>query len=188
MKTFCLILVCLSVFLSQNLTAEIKKSELGKQVALTQEALLLQQVDTVSLYLSSDKVAFAPKLSGDRIEVETTLLDPTLAQHAGETGSYVARLVDTFINVLKERLPSYAPSLAKSFDPKKDILFMVNSGAERLSVGTWRGGVWASANTPSLTVSSPKLTSDVSTGRAAGTKTLGQGTSKTKDCDCPAKR
>lgn len=122
--------------------AGIRDSDLRKKVVITEEAALLQQVDTVSLYLSSERAALAPRLAGGIIEVETTLLASDLIISPSKGREYVARLAETFLAVLKERLPIYVPDIATRFDPAADITFVVNAGAERRFLGAYKGGAW----------------------------------------------
>lgn len=171
--------------------AELKKQDLQRQVVVTEEAALLTQVDTVSLYLSSSKVALAPRLTQARvIEVEMTVLDPALT--ADQTGikGFTQRIIDTFISVLKERLPIYAPALAGKFDANTDLIFKVNVGAQRSPFGTWQGGTWILSSTP-VTKPEAKLdvappASDLNETRAVENETKDLKTSK--GCACPALR
>lgn len=170
-------------------SAVIKKADLQKRNVLTEEAELLSQVDTISLYLSSDRIVFAPRLTkAGVIEVETTVLSRDLTANVGRLKSYVERIVDTFVSVLKERLPVYAPAVAKSFDSEKDIVFIVNAGVERRSVGCLKGGVWQDLVAAQVvTAESPPAIVELNDIRAeeadAGAESAGR-----KGCGCPARR
>ncbi len=145
MKYRYLLVIALSLVLlgSVEARAEIKSSDLTKQVTLTEEAALLTQVDAVSLYMTSDKVAFAPRLNNANvIEVETTVLDRNLLANSNSLRNYVDRTINSFISVLQERLPRYAPSVASKFRRNSDIKFMVNAGGERKPVAMWYAGKW----------------------------------------------
>lgn len=169
--------------------AVIKRADLQKRNVLTEEAELLSQVDTISLYLSSDRIVFAPRLTkAGVIEVETTVLSRDLTANVGRLKNYVERIVDTFVSVLKERLPVYAPAVAKSFDYTKDIVFIVNSGVERRQVGFLRGGVWQDYATAQVVAAeSPPAIVELNDIRAeeadAGAESAGR-----KGCGCPARR
>lgn len=175
MKLISLVIASAVLFLSFQLHAELKKSDLEKGATLTQEATLLQQVDTISLYLTSERVVFAPRLTKEGIvEVESTILAPELISNKEDMERYMARLIDTFIRLLKERLPTFAPAIAKGFDSNKDIVFVVNAGAKRKPVGTWKGGGWAGRPTPPEPSESPPPEEGAKKG------------SYKKGCGCPA--
>lgn len=197
---FAALLVFLVVVLGGTQSfAELKKQDLQRQVVVTEEAALLTQVDTVSLYLSSPKVALAPRLNQAHvIEVEMTILDPALV--ADQTGikGFVQRIIDTFISVLKERLPIYAPAIAGKFDASKDIIFKVNVGASRAPFGIYRGSAWSLSATPvavpvasAETVPAAKVApvaqpTDLNETRVVENETKDLKTNK--GCDCPALR
>lgn len=177
--------------------ATITKSDLKKKVVVSQEAQLLQQVDTVSLYLSSSRVAFAPRLKEGLIEVETTVLDPALVAKPSKARSFVSRLIDTFIATLGERLPIYAPDVAATFDPKKDIRFIVNAGPARSPIGVWAGGGWSEGAIAAATPPPPAAaTAKASTIAPAPTATAASAEEvedapspkSPKGCACPARR
>ncbi len=158
--------------------AEIKKADLNKPVVLTERAALLTQVDTVSLYLSSDRVALAPRLTKDGvIDVEMTVLAPDLQYDRGRLQAYAQRLIRTFTDVLAERLPVYAPAVAKTFDAKRDVRFEIDAGAGRTPMAVWTGGAWGwKAGAPVASGTSGEL----NTARAMD--------AAPKACNCPARR
>ena len=164
--------------------ARIKKSDLKRKVVVTEEAALLSQVDTVSLYLSSERVAIAPRLTKKGIiEVEMTVLDPVLIGNRTRLHNFVSRLIDTFISVLEERLPIYAPAIAKSFDRDRDIVFVINEGATRRPVASWEGGswTWEEGEMVPLAAGEPRpWESDINRVRAMEPARKG--------CRCPARR
>lgn len=184
-------------------SATITESALKKKVVITEEAALLQQVDTVSLYLSSNKIAFAPRLAGGVIEVETTVLAPELIAHRAKAKEFVTRTIGTFISVLKERLPIYAPDIAARFDPAKDIAFHVNSGTSRTPLGAWKGGAWEDAVAVAPKAAPAAATPAVVEPAAAGAPPAGKAFAQKsavkeeeikevkpgpKGCACPARR
>jgi len=175
------------VFLAFPVSAEIKKADLQKRVFLTEEAELLTQVDTISLYLSSDRVVFAPRLTkSGAVEVEATVLSPDLIADAGKMQSFISRLVDTFISVLNERLPIFAPMVARTFDSSKDIIFIVNAGAERKPVGVWKGGMWQVeqvAGVEGEITASSELNQARAIESESTDKSLGR-----KGCGCPVRK
>lgn len=150
MKTsFFAIAVLAFIALSHPAFAVINGADLNKEVVLTEKASLLTQVDAVSLYMSSNKVSFAPQLLSDNIiEVKVTVLDRAVLA-GGNLKKFVERRINTFKTVLGERLPVYAPSIAKSFDAKKDIRFVINSSADQKQIATCTDGNWNWSNEPS---------------------------------------
>lgn len=172
------------VLVSFGLSAEIKQSDLDKRVVLTEEAALLSQIDTVSLYLSSDKVKFAPRLTKDRIiEIEMTLLSPDIVSDKTRLKSYAERLAGTFVSVLKERLPNFAPAIAGKFNADKDISFVVNRGSERVPLGTLKGGAWIDSSEAPPLGENPLNEARAEEAGQSLEKHKGQ-----KGCNCPAMR
>lgn len=186
--------IALSLFLfafSRSASAEPKNTDLSGQVVLTEEAVLLSQVDTVSLYLSSNKLQLAPRLNKDKVvEVETTVLDAGLIADPAKLTKFVTRISDTFVSVLKERLPVYAPALAEKFDLKKDIIFNVNTGAGRSPFGVIKGGTFKlAANVAAVSDDSPPVVPEISAEPAVPSAADGAGTVGKKGCGgCPARR
>ncbi len=143
----------MAVFCIQAFAA-LKGEDLEKQVVITEKASLLSQVDAVSLYMTSEKVAFAPRLLPDNIiEVEITVLNEALLASRASLESFVKRRIAAFNSLLKERLPVFAPSIAKSFNEKDDIKFVVNATSARRPVAVYSGGVWSWSPAFMLTVS-----------------------------------
>lgn len=174
--------------------AELKDADLKKEVTLTEEAALLTQVDAVALYMTSEKVAYAPRLTPDKvIEVETTVLSKDLLGNSAKLEAFVTRGMKAFVSVLKERLPIYAPSIAGTFDENKDIKFIVNAGGKRIPVATCVGGDWkwdvAWSATPAATSSYAAPTSNYATVQASPSPAAAEPEKKGKlACDCPARR
>ncbi|MFA4874074.1 MAG: hypothetical protein WC956_02115 [bacterium] len=140
------IAVCsiLCLFVSFSTSAKIKDADLQRPAVVTEEAALLSQVDAVSLYLSSDRVAYAPKLMPDKvIEVEVTVLSRELRDNRNRLQDFIQRQIKTFISTLRDRLPIYAPTIARSFNPDTDIAFNINEGPERRRAASYRAGQWA---------------------------------------------
>lgn len=140
----CVLVVAAALLAMNTSEARIKKSDLKRKVVMTEEAALLSQVDTVSLYLSSERVAIAPRLTKKGvIEVEMTVLDPALIGNRSRLRRYVSRLINTFTSVLEERLPIYAPAVAKNFNSDTDLEFIINEGPRRRPVASYSGGSWS---------------------------------------------
>jgi hypothetical protein len=161
--------------------AFLGKDDLQKSVYLTEEAALLTQIDAVSLHLSSDKVSHAPRLNEKNvIEVDTTVLDSALLYDREALKQIISRYIETFIATLKERLPVYAPSLAKSFSEREDIVFNVSAGSSREPLAKWSKGKWAwlgDFKAPEVPVYFNTSTAPMAT---EGKGKLG--------CNCPARR
>lgn len=188
MRYVFLALLSVSVVVTTAAFAEIRQSDLDKKVVVTEEAALLSQADAVSLYLSSDRVAFAPRLTkAGIIEVEVTVLAPDLIANKGKLREFVERLVGTFVSVLKERLPVYAPVVAKRFDSERDIVFVVNSGAARTPVGIFKGGMWQEGIEATSTMATSTATDELIEARALESKEA-SGAVGRKGCRCPARR
>jgi hypothetical protein len=139
----CVALAIAGVLVPLAAQGKIKQADLSRQTVVTEQAALLNQVDTVSLYLTSPKVSYAPRLSPQGIiEVEVTVLDPALIRDRAKLEDFVSRQVRTFTSVLMERLPIYAPAVAAHFNPQTDMTFFVNAGANRQRVATVSGNAW----------------------------------------------
>lgn len=166
--------------------AAIRQADLKKKVVVTEQAALLQQVDTVSLYLTSPRVSLAPRLKGEVIEVEATVLDPALSAKPAKAKEFVARLIETFISTLAERLPVYAPDIAERFDREKDVRFIVNAGKARAPVGVWEGGGWQ----PSASAALPAAAEAPATAAAAAPEEEVKESPppSPKGCGCPARQ
>lgn len=133
--------------------AELKKADLSQRAPVTQGGALLNQVDILSLYFSSERVAHAARLVGNkRVDIESTVLDITLAVDKLELERFLTRQIETFVAVLAERLKTYAPSVAQTFDAKKDIRFLIKGGADRQLLAMWEGGAWRSATPEDSTI------------------------------------
>ena len=165
--------------------AEIRKSDLRKNVVVTQEAAILQQADTVCLYLSSERASLAPRLRGGVIEVEITVLAPELTSNRAAAVEFASRLARTFLSVFEERLPIYAPDVAASFDAVKDVVFHANLGAARTPLGRLTAGGLAGAPVaPDRTAPLPAE----AVGEGIRLSEAPPGNEKGKACGCPARK
>lgn len=122
--------------LSFQAEARIRKETLKESETMTAGKLFLNQVDTVCLYLSTERIIYVPKLKNElKLEVTVTFLDEA-------DRDFILRHTKTFQKTLKERLEFYTPQLAKEFDEQKDIAFTVQTGADRRPVGQFDEGTW----------------------------------------------
>ncbi len=188
------------MFSATTAFGELKEADLQKKVVVTEQAALLTQVDAVSLYLASERVSFAPKLSPeDIIDVEVTVLARELRDNRKRLQDFVTRQIRTFISVLEDRLPIYAPSIAKSFNPDTDLAFHINEGPERSPLATYSAGQWRWVNgaagvekTPSAAPAAslpPPLPSKAQETASAKNSDLNDAPAPAKKgCNCPALR
>ncbi len=124
------------LLLSFQAEARIRKESMKESETMTAGKLFLNQVDTVCLYLSTERIFYVPKLKDNmRLEVTVTFLDEV-------DRDFVQRHARTFQKTLKERLEFYTPELAKEFDEQKDIAFTVQTGAEKRVLGRFEEGAW----------------------------------------------
>ena len=131
----------LFVFLFTAASAELRQADMKLQAPPTQAAALLQQVDILSLYFSSTHIAYAPHLLQEKlIEIEATVLDPSLLLDQKKLENILMRQIQVFLRELKIRLSLYAPMVAKHFDENTDIRFVINQGVHRKPLGSWREG------------------------------------------------
>jgi len=142
MKTWVIIMMSLCS-LSMNAFADLKENSLKVGTMISQEAAMLLQVDTVSLYLKSKRVGYAARLAGNNVmEVELTVLDNRLIGNPSAMHHFVNRQIKTFIKVLSDRLAIYAPELAAEFNASKDLSFVITSGRRRALLGYYTKAMW----------------------------------------------
>lgn len=180
-------------FIATPLFAELKKSDLEKQVVMTEEATLLGQVDTVCLYLSSAKVSLTPSMAKDNvIAVKMTALSRDLVSNPVKLKSYSLRIINTFKSVLTERLPIYAPAVAGKFDFNRDVSFDIASTAARIPAAEYKNGIWKDVGGKSAIVVSQVATEPESASQPQP-ETYGEAEQNAspkskKGCNCPAER
>ena len=142
-KTFLAFGFIFSVVFAAHLEAKMRSETFNSGETLTAGKLFLNQVDTVSLYLSTDRVVYVPHLSKEmHLSVALTLLGTSFGADQNALQEFVTRHINTFNKTLMERLQYYTPSLAKEFDPEKDVDFSVRMGADKTTVATWSEGQW----------------------------------------------
>lgn len=138
-----LVLVGLLFFRPVPVFAGLAESELAKPAALTNEHVLLSQVDALCLYLTSERIAHAPRLSPEKvIQVESTVLDGELLATPEELKRYVSRQIAVFSRELGLRLGKYAPEVALNFNATQDLRFFINGGSTRQPIAEWVKGEW----------------------------------------------
>jgi len=130
------------LFSAQGAEARMTSGTFNAGEKVTAGKLFLNQVDAVSLYLTTERVVYVPKLTSDlRLHVELTLLGMS-ADNQEALRSFVMRHVSTFNKTLRERLEYQTPALAKEFDPEKDVQFSIHVGTNKKKVATWAEGQW----------------------------------------------
>ncbi len=135
-----LLVVC---WLGQPAWAKISKSEFKSSERLTAGQLFMNQVDIVSLYLSTDHVIYVPRLTPDRtVRITITFLGMNFGGDEKGLQDFATRHINTFNSTLQERLAYYTPELAKEFKPEEDLEFIIQVGEERKVVGAWTKGAW----------------------------------------------
>lgn len=123
--------------------AKISKSDFNAAEPMTSGKLFMNQVDTVSLYLSTDHIVYAPRLTDDfHVRIAVTLLGLSFNDDQKAMEDFLNRHVTTFNDTLKERLNYFTPQIAKDFDADSDLEFVIQVGEERKSVGLWKNGKW----------------------------------------------
>jgi len=142
-KKSVLITLAFLVFSVPAAKAKISKRQLGASESVTAGKLFMSQVDTVSLYLSTDHIVYVPRLTQDlKVRATMILLGLSFGNDQKALEEFVNRHVTVFNKTLVERLEYYTPSLAKNFKPETDVEFVVQIGPDRKPAGVWRGGNW----------------------------------------------
>lgn len=123
--------------------AKISKSQFNSSETMTSGKLFMNQVDTVSLYLSTDHIVYAPRLTNDmHVRIALTLLGLSFNNDQKAVEDFVGRHVATFNKTLIERLEYFTPQIAKDFNPDNDIEFVIQVGDDQKPVGVWKAGKW----------------------------------------------
>lgn len=136
-----LTLLVFSLGIVSSLEARISSESLKEGETLTGEKILLNQVDTVCLYLSTNTIIYVPKLTKEKkVNVTLTLLGSLGSQEQKSLENLLLRHIQTFNKTLKERLEFYAPKLAKELDPAQDIEFAIQAGTQKKLIATWKRG------------------------------------------------
>lgn len=137
------LIVALSLGFLGQAEAKIRKETLNSNEPMTAEKLFLNQVDTVCLYLATERIVYVPKLKEDmKLAVTITFLDVVEVSPSDKLRNFFLRYVHTFQKTLKERMGIYTPELAKEFDEKKDIAFTIQAGGEHRPVAQVAEGEW----------------------------------------------
>ncbi|MDO8526884.1 MAG: hypothetical protein Q7T03_04250 [Deltaproteobacteria bacterium] len=142
------ILFCVGFCWSRAGTAKISRQAFESPQKMTAGQLLLNQVDAVSLYLTTEKIVYVPRIREDqKLYVSLTLLGISFGDDRRAMQEYIQRHINAFNKALSERLKFYTPELAREFDPKEDVEFVVKNGAEGTPIATWKNGQWTWSET-----------------------------------------
>ena len=137
-----IVFAALAVFIAFPAAAEIRRADADRKVMVSEGSLLMTQVDIVSLYLTSEKVAYEPRMDTDKISVQVTVLSRRLIENREKMQDFVTRQIEIFKRELSMRVAHVAPSIADHFDPNSDIIFEINAGTRRERVAYVNGGNW----------------------------------------------
>jgi hypothetical protein len=170
-----------------QVSAEIRREDLNRKIEVTEEQQLMNQVDIVSLYLTSEKAAWEPQLAYDnKIRVEINVLSQKLINNHDLLEDFVSRQISIFKRELSRRLHSSAPGVASHFDADNDLIFVVNEGAGRYKVAEVQNGRW---HWTAKRSSSPAGTSSSRSAKDAAyyeETTSYKAVKKPNSCNCPA--
>lgn len=123
--------------------AKISDAAFHSSETVTAGKVFLNQVDTVSLYLSTERIVYVPRFTKERrLSVGLTLVGASFDSDRARMQKFVTRHINAFNKALQERLEFHVPQLAKEFHPKEDVDFVIKVGAEQKTVATWQGGKW----------------------------------------------
>lgn len=148
-------------FISFTFPTEAKMSQKTFSSAETMTAgkLFLNQIDTVCLYLATERIVYTPHLDPEtlHLNMNLTLLDVNYQPVSDSLKNFVLRHIQTFNKTLKERLKFYTPELAKEFDAEMDVEFAIQVGPERKKVAHYKEGkwVWLAQGAPASAVALP---------------------------------
>lgn len=143
MKRFVRLFIFSSLFMGLAIQARVSDQTLAQPVPMTAEKLLLQQVDTVCLYLSTSHIVYVPEYQSEnkRFLIKIALLDITTEMNHGQLRKFVLRHIEAFQKELKKRLNFYAPELAAEFNEQEDLRFLIQRGAEKKTIGRFENNV-----------------------------------------------
>lgn len=123
--------------------ARIQDKTFASGEAMTAGKLFLNQVDTVCLYLSTDRIVYEPRLQDDMtLDVTITLLEVADSRPSEPLRKFIMRHIKTFNKTMTERLEFYAPELAKEFNPQQDVRFLIQVGLARKKLASYQTGEW----------------------------------------------
>lgn len=138
-KGTCFFLLALS--LTAALSAQVQIFD--EPEAMTAGKLFLDQVDKVSLYLSTDRIVYTPRLQeGAQLHMTITLLEFQAEPRSEALQDFILRHVGTFNKTLTERLKLYTPDLAREFNAKRDVSFLIQIGPDRQKIAAVQNGKW----------------------------------------------
>lgn len=136
-------LILSNLFMGLSVEARMEEMTLAKPVTMTAEQLLLQQVDTVCLYLKTPNIAYIPKYRpNEPLSVQITLLDVAMVDGHEDLKTFMLKHIKAFRKELQGRLRLYTPELAAEFDENEDLEFLIQMGAEKKPVAEFKGETW----------------------------------------------
>lgn len=139
--------------------AKMSQKTFSSAETLTAGKLFLNQIDTVCLYLATERIVYTPSLDPDtlHLNMNLTLLDVAYQPGSDSLKNFVLRHVRTFNKTLKERLKFYTPELAKEFNAEEDVEFAIQVGPERKKLAHYKEGkwVWLAQGAPAAAAAAP---------------------------------
>lgn len=128
---------------SGPMDAKLPNKIFKSEEKVTAGQLFLNQVDTVCLYLGTERLVYVPNLTADRhLNVAMNFVDFSSKSNLEPLQGLTLRHIETFNKTLKERLDFYTPRLAEEFNPNEDVTFVVNIGVDRKKVAEWKQGTF----------------------------------------------
>lgn len=123
--------------------SQVRDKTFADAEPMTAGKLFLDQVDKVSLYLSTDRIVYTPRLEKEmKLKVTITLLGTVYQGPTQKLREFVLRHIGTFNKTLTERLEYYTPELAKEFDADRDVSFLIQVGADRHKIASFESERW----------------------------------------------
>lgn len=138
--------------------AELSAEALGTPKTMTAKQILLQQIDTVSLYLQTENIVYLPQYrESESIQIKIFFLKKG-GKLSGDFRDFALRHVKAFQTGLKERLNIYTPELAQTFNGDTDLEFEIYAGTNRKLIAQVTKGSWISAKGVYVVEADPQLT------------------------------
>lgn len=157
-----ILLMVLLVVLAFPTEAKIRPETFSSAETLTAGKLFLNQIDTVCLYLATERIVYTPDLDPEtlHLRMNLTLLDLAYQPQSEQLKNFVLRHIKTFNKALKGRLEFYTPELAKEFDAQQDVEFFIQVGPERKKVAHFKEDkwIWLAQTTPTPSASPVEIT------------------------------
>ncbi len=137
-----IIIVFFAFLITCQSYAELRREDLNNRIEIREEQQLMNQVDIVSLYLTSENVAWEPRLIDNKIEIDITILSQRLINDPNLLEDFVSRQIAIFKRELLRRLQTYAPTIALHFDQDSDVIFIIREKANNRKIAEVRDGNW----------------------------------------------